>query len=109
MEIEIPNDFIEALIGRLGILRPRVEINPKNQTVGYRFKNDDINIEAIVGAVIVANQSPRPPGIPILPNAIGLNFQQVEILSGRYDSLICTTLYNMSVLDYVGEHRIDFN
>lgn len=104
-----PNNsiFVSILADRIEHLRDDFEIDPDFQIKGMRFYNTAYAVESIEGAILV-RKNPQMRGL-VVQEAMGLEFDENQILDGAFDPLIRIMLKHLASMDYEGEHRVDFN
>lgn len=108
-QIEVKDEFVRALHRRINRLRPSIVIEHEGRKKGYRFKNNDIITDNVVGVVLNANMKTAPAEIPVEPTAVGLQFEKEDVTIGRYDRIILTVLENLTILDFEIENSVDFH
>lgn len=97
-------NFVGELRNRVELIRPIVNLNGKHHTRGVRFKDTNYAVDAIGGALIVYRN--RMAGL-VMKEVMGLNFDTIQVLDGKFDPLICTVLQQLASIDFVEENRLD--
>jgi len=100
--------FDRALARRIRALRSKVKIDKKKQKKGLRFKDTELALNVIHGAILAA-KDPKAINVQITGESAGLSQDPTLVKSGVFDVLIQWTLKRLATMDHKIEKNIDLH